>query len=265
MRGFPVPDGLPDLEAWLESVGEVFAEIRGHDSGCTSYGVRVDGVRWFVKAAYADDRAQLDNARRLHRFLRHPAIVPLVADFPVAGEGHAVVHPWVDGEVLNDPFAPGALPHAHASSALNRFRALPLDRVLATYDVVLDAHLEVREAGLVAVDFYDGCLVHDFATGATRLVDLDLYSPPYVLDLDRQFGSGRFMAPEESRRGATVDARTTVFTLGRTGFQLLCDPGGDEATFRGDARQRAVLERATAVEPGDRYADVADLVAAWRG
>lgn len=260
-----VPDDAPDLEAWLSSAGHVFAEIRGHDSGCTSYGVRVGTDRWFVKAAFGTDRDQLDGALRVHAALRHPAVVPLVADFPVAGGGHAVVYPWVDGEILNDPFAPGALPYADPCSALNRFRALPLPRVLAAYDVVLDAHLAVRAAGLVAVDFYDGCLMHDFATGATRLVDLDLYAPPYVLDLERQYGSSRFMAPEEWCRGATVDARTTVFTLGRTGFQLLCEPGGDEATFRGDARQRAVLDRATAPDPDDRFPDVAALVEAWRG
>lgn len=265
MQAFPAPDTRVRLEPWLASVGTVFAEIRGHDSGCTSYGVEVDGARWFVKAAYGADRAQLDGARHVHAVLNHPAVVPLVADFAVADDGEAVVYPWVTGEILTDPFAPGALPHADPCSALNRFRALPLPRVLGAYDVVLDAHLAVREAGLVAVDFYDGCLMHDFDTGTTRLVDLDMYTPPYVLDRDRQFGSGRFMAPEEWRRGATVDARTTVFTLGRTGFQLLCEPGGDEATFRGDDRQRAVLQRATEPEPDDRFPDVGALIEAWRG
>lgn len=265
MRAFPVPEEPVRLEPWLASGGTVFAEIRGHDSGCTSYGVEVDGARWFVKAAYGADRAQLEGACRVHAVLRHPAVVPLVADFEVADGGRAVVHPWVTGEVLNDPFAPGALPRTDPCSALNRFRGQPLPRVLAAYDVVLDAHLAVRAAGLVAVDFYDGCLMHDFETGRTSLVDLDLYRPAYVLDLDRQFGSSRFMAPEEWRRGATIDARTTVFTLGRTGFQLLCEPGGDEGTFRGDDRRRQVLERATADDPADRYADVDELVAAWRG
>ncbi len=265
MTHFPLPVGAPDLETWLADVGTVFAEIRGHDSGCTSYGVEVTGDRWFVKVAYGADRAQLDGALRVHAALRHPAVVPLVADFAVAGDGHAVAYPWVSGEILNDPFAPGALPYAHPDSALNRFRAQPLQRVLAAFDVVLDAHLAARRAGLVAVDFYDGCLMHDFATGTTRLVDLDMYAPPYVLDLDRQFGSSRYMAPEEWQRGATVDARTTVFTLGRAGFQLLCAPGGDEATFRGDDRQRSVLERATAEARADRFPDVVDLVTAWRG
>jgi len=265
MQAFPTPSIPVDLQPWLASVGTVFAEIRGHDSGCTSYGVEVDGARWFVKAAYGDDRAQIDGARNVHAVLHHPAVVPLAADFPVADAGHAVVYAWVDGESLNDPFAPGALPHTDPCSALHRFRALPLPQVLAAYDVVLDVHLAVRAAGLVAVDFYDGCLIHDFDTGATHLIDLDMYTAPYVLHLDRQFGSGRFMAPEESRRGATVDARTTVFTLGRTGLQLLCAPGGDEATFRGDERQRRVLERATAHDPAERFDDVGDLIAAWRG
>lgn len=265
MTTFPIPAGAPDLEPWLASAGVVFAEIRGHDSGCTSYGVEIDGTRWFVKAAHGEHRGQLDGARRVHAVLRHPAIVPLVADFAVAGDGRAVVYPWVDGEILNDPFSPGGLPYRDPCSALNRFRALPLPQVLGAYAVALDAHVAVRAADLVAVDFYDGCLMHDFGNGRTRLVDLDMYAPPYALDLDRQFGSSRFMAPEEWRRGAAIDARTSVFTLGRAGFQLLCEPGGDEATFRGDDRQRRVLERATAEGPGDRYTDVDDLVQAWHG
>ena len=54
----PAPDGPVDLEQWLDGVGQVFAEIRGHASGCTSYGITVDGTRWSVKAAYGEDRRQ---------------------------------------------------------------------------------------------------------------------------------------------------------------------------------------------------------------
>jgi hypothetical protein len=59
----------------------------------------------------------------------------------------------------------------------------------------------------VAVDFYDGCLIYDFAGRAIWLCDLDSYRPgPYVLDRDRQYGSARFMAPEELTKGATMSA-----------------------------------------------------------
>jgi hypothetical protein len=60
-----------------------------------------------------------------------------------------------------------------------------------------------------------------FAARAIHLVDLDGYRPPYTLDRERQFGSSRFMAPEEWQRGATIDERTTVYTLGRAAFVFL--------------------------------------------
>lgn len=57
-----------------------------------------------------------------------------------------------------------------------------------------------------------------------RLCDLDSYRPgPNILDRDRQHGSTRFMAPEEFCRGAQIDERTTVFTLGRAAYVLLSD------------------------------------------
>lgn len=50
---------------------------------------------------------------------------------------------------------------------------------------------------------------------------------------DRQGATGgllpislRFMAPEEFERGALIDERTTVFTMGRTAFVCLGDDIG---------------------------------------
>ena len=128
--------------------------------------------------------------------------------FPVrtgTSRGLAVVYPWVDGLILNDPFAHGSLPHQHRGSALNQFRTLPVEHVLGVCD---------------------GCLMYDFERSVVHLVDLDLYRPgPYVLEADRQYGSRRFMAPEELCRGATIDERTTAFTVGRMARVLLGEEG----------------------------------------
>ncbi len=260
----PVPDGAVDLEQWLAGVGQVFAEIRGHDSGCTSYGTTVDGTRWFFKAAYGVDRHQLWAAIRMHARLRHHAVVALAADFQVARDGHVLVYPWVDGDNLNDPYVAGSGPATDPGSALNRFRALPLAEVLAAYDTLLDAHVAVADAGLVAVDLYDGCLVYDFEARRLHLVDLDLYRPPYTLELDRQYGSRRLMPPEELARGSRIDQRATVFTLARLARHLLCGPGGDEQTFRAGPARLRESERATRRDPRERHHDVRSFVAAWR-
>jgi serine/threonine-protein kinase len=260
----PIPDGPVELEPWLADVGTVFAEIRGHDSGCTSYGVAVGDSRWFVKAAYGDDRWQLFSAIDVHARLRHPSVVPLAAEFPIEGDGHALVYPWVDGESLNDPSVAGSQPRTDPDSALTRFRALPLDDALAAFDDLLDAHVAAADAGLVAVDLYDGCLLYDFDNHHLHLVDLDLYRPPYRLELDRQFGSSRLMAPEELRRGSLVDERATVFTLARLARHLLCDPGGDEATFRAGPTRLEECDRATSTDPAGRHRDVRGFAVAWR-
>jgi serine/threonine-protein kinase len=129
---------------------------------------------------------------------------------------------------------------------------------------LLDAHLAITAAGYLAVDLYDGCLLYDFVSHRLRLVDLDEYRPgPFTVDGERLPGSRRFMAPEEFRRGATIDQRTTVFVLGRAIRQLL-DETDDERSWRGTEEQLAVVARATRADPAERYADVAQLVGAWR-
>ncbi len=253
----------------LARLGEVFAEIPGHDSGNTSWGVRIGDDRWFVKyAPHMEGVVWLCTAQRFHAAVQHSAIVPLERLVPVDGGGMAAVYRWVDGEILNDPSAPGGGHREDADSAYRRFRSLPVDNILEAIDSIFDAHLAVAAAGFVAVDFYDGCVIYDFATGGVSLVDLDMYWPgPYMLDTGRQYGSTRFMAPEEFRRGATIDQRTTVFTLARTAFVFLSED------LRGDPRRELwtageelyeVAHQATSPDPDKRWATVEEFVDAWR-
>jgi hypothetical protein len=71
------------------------------------------------------------------------------------------------------------------------------------------------------------------------------------------------MAPEEHRRGARIDERTTVYNLGRA-IRLLLDAGDDERAWRGTPAQLAVVARATRADPAERYPAVAALADAWR-
>lgn len=251
-----------DPERYLSGVGDVFPAFRQQDSGCVSLGVAVAGERWFVKFP-VEARAvpSLERAVRLHRAVVHPAVIGLRHVIRTRG-GPVLVHPWVAGEVLYG--APGgrarrvdpAGPHA-------RFRGLPVPQVVEAVDAILDAHLVVAARGFVAVDLYDGCFLYDFAGRSMRLCDLDEYRPgPFTVDGDRLPGSRRFMAPEEYRRGAVIDQRTTVFNLGRTA-QVLLDEGDLDGRFRGGARLAAVLDRATCADPADRHPDVAAFVADW--
>ena len=237
-------------------------------SGTWVYGVTVDGERWFVKHAEGPDgKRWMESARRFHREVRHPSIVPLRGIFGTP-TGLCVVFPWVDGEVLNDAAAPGAVPRDDPASALSRFRALGVGEIVAALTPVVDAHEEIARRGFVAVDFYDGSMIYDFARHRIHLCDLDLYRPgPYVLDVDRQYGSSRFMAPEEWQRGAVIDERTTVYTLGRAAFLMLSlgrSGEQDRDMWRGPTLLYEVAARATRADPAERYQTVTDFAADWR-
>ena len=241
----------------LAGEGSVFAAFIRQDSGCRSYGVEDGAGRWFVKvSADAPGAVSMGRAQELHRSVAHSAIVPLVTSDTVGG---AVVNvfPWVDGQVLYHPAEPD-----RGAAARERFLGLPVTERLDAVRRVCEAHLEVAAAGFVSVDLYDGCFLYDFERRRMWLVDLDEYRPgPFTLDADRLPGSRRFMAPEEHRRGATLDERTMVFHLGRTIRVLLSDGDGRWAGPEGVA---VVAARAATLDPGARFATVAGLLAALR-
>ncbi len=133
-------------------------------------------ARWFVKEAVTDrGRHSLERAWAFHRAVRHRAIVPQVHRIAVGSDGAAVVMPWREGEVLYPAMVGGPRDRTGPGSPMARFRALPISRVLAAFERVLDAHLAVEVAGHVAVDFYDGALLYDFGGDVVHLVDLDEY------------------------------------------------------------------------------------------
>ncbi|WP_217560749.1 hypothetical protein [Streptomyces sp. GbtcB6] len=126
----------------------------------------------------------------------------------------ALVYPWVEGEVLYHPIASRKGGRADPGSAMARFRRLSVPDVLMALERILDAHVTVERAGLVAVDLYDGCMLYDFGNRRMFLCDLDEYRPgPFILETDRLPGSRRYMAPEEFAKRSTIDTRTTVYVL----------------------------------------------------
>ena len=257
----------------LASVGRVFAvfDARTQDSGNVSFGVEAAGRRWFVKTAGdpADPRpflphparvALLENALRLAASLAHPAL-PALHAAPASAWGPMLVYDWAPGELVGAPAARREDP----ASAFQRFRRLPPAEIAAALDVVFDVHVRLCAGGWVACDFYDGALIYDFAARRLSVIDLDSYHQgPFVNEMGRMFGSTRFMAPEEFVRGARIDERTTVFTLGRTISVFLGDGTLEAAAFRGTAGQHAAMLRACREDPAERLPTVAALVEAWR-
>ena len=189
--------------AYLHSIGNVFALFNTQDSGNVSYGVAVNGARYFVKTAGdpTDSRpylahpqrvALLRNAVVLAQSVDHPALCRLmhVIESP---QGPLLVHEWIDGALIGVPHARRDDPAA----AYQRFRALPVDELLRALDLIYDLHAHLAAAGWIAVDFYDGCLLYDFSRQTLRIMDLDTYHQgPFINEMGRMFGSSQFMAPK---------------------------------------------------------------------
>ena len=240
------------LERMLQRIARWMRTDFVNDSGNQVYGVEVDGRRWFIKHADRPDRvASFRRAEALYAAVDHPALPALRNAFDTP-TGRALLYEWVEGEPLRE-----AAPRA-------RWEALSVAERLSGVGAILDLHVAIAEAGFVAEDLYDGCFLYDFASHRMWVCDLDEYRPgPYRLDRDRTYGSTRFRAPEEYRRGARLDERTTVFNLARVAAVLLGDRAGRRDAFTGPDSLWSVIAVATAAAAADRYATVRGFVEAW--
>lgn len=260
----------PDV--YLNAVGSVFAvfDERTQDSGNISYGVQTAQGHYFVKTAgtpndpnpFLDHSARvslLRNAINLRRSCNHRSLPPLhqVIESPY---GPLLVYQWVDGELIRT----GAAMRDDPQSTFQRFRRLPSHEIICALDLVYELHHQLAQLGWVAVDFYDGCMIYNFDRQELHIVDLDNYCKgPLINEMGRMFGSSRFMATEEFERGACIDERTTVFTMGRTAAVLLSDGTLERRLFRGSDALYEVVRRACHDNREERYDSMAAFFAAW--
>ena len=251
-----------DPATYLSDQGKVFAvfDERTQDSGNVSYGVEIDARRYFVKTAGRpnDDRSYLDhsgrvsllcNAVKLAESSDHRTLPPL-HQVVESSWGPMLVYDWVEGELTR--------------SCLDLVRSLSLREVGHLVTEVYDLHRELASLGWIANDFYDGAMIYDFRRRRVHVIDLDSYQMgSFTNSMGRMAGSSRFMAPEEFELGATIDERTTVFTMGRTAAVLMSDNSLERPAFRGSDGQYDVMVRSCAEDPDDRFQTVADMYAAW--
>ncbi|MCG5440031.1 hypothetical protein [Micromonospora foliorum] len=131
----------------MPSVESALVVFDAQGPGCLSYAVEEAGHRRLVKTA-ATVEGSLDRAVAVHAAVRCPAIVRSIRTIHGAA-GPTLVYPGCDGGVLNRPPC--------TTSGLARFQHLPVPQVEVALGAILDAHLAVSAAGLVAIDLYDGC------------------------------------------------------------------------------------------------------------
>lgn len=250
---------------YLGASGRVFTTFgpETQDSGNLSYGIEVEGARFFVKTTDPDADVLLDhstrvlllrNAVKIARRCPHP-VLPELLNVIESPDGPMLVYRWVEGELLRARQNP---------AAHERFRALDVAVIIEKLDEVIALHTEIVAAGYVAVDFYDGCLIYDFRTGRIHVVDLDHYElGAFRNAMGRMFGSSRFMAPEEFEYGALIDERTTLFNMGRMIAIFLADGSLQPARFSGGRRLHEVVVRACEPRPENRFSTMAEFYSAW--
>ena len=260
-------------EVFLNKIGRVFAvfDEQTQDSGNISYGVQIGDTRYFVKTAGKPENtdcalgherraALLGNAARLWRECPDPAFPKLERVLGASPHGPLFIWEWMEGDSLGTTRAQRDDPR----SAFQRFRGLAPDEIAAALNTVFAVHSALGRAGWIAVDFYDASLIYDFQHRRMRLLDFDMYHKgPFTNDMGRMFGSSRFMSPEEFIHGVRIDERSTVYTMGRAAAVFLADGSLERAAWRGSSGAHAVIVRACAARPEDRFPTVASFHAAW--
>ncbi|MET8040980.1 serine/threonine-protein kinase [Micromonospora sp. NPDC005215] len=214
-----------------------------------------------------------DEARLLRR-LEHERLVRVhaVGELP-DGRPYAVLA-WADGGSLRDRLAAGPMPGPTALRLLGEVCAgvTVLHRHGVVHRDLTPGNILFRSAGTGTDTASAGT-----GTGAERVLIADLGLAKALAaasGLTARAGTPGYMAPEQDDPGAVIDTRADVYGLGRLGIRLLAaDPHGvwpdpprsaDVLRLRDGvpAPVAAVLIRATAHRPADRYPDAAALHAA---
>jgi serine/threonine-protein kinase len=252
------------MSAFLQRIGTVFKVFDKQDSGCVSYGVRIEGTKWFVKHTERPEAIQwMRNAVSFNSELLHRCLPRLRNAFDTAN-GFALVYDWVEGEVLGTPDFPGAEGRNRPESPHYRFRQLPVRDIVAMLSDLYGLHAEIEAKGYVGVDFYDGCILYDFTGRRSHFCDFDHYvKGPFHLQADRNYGSSRFMAPEEFVRGSLIDHRTNVYTMGAAAFVFLADGLRSSGAWKASDELFKVAAKAVSPERDSRHDSLKEFYDDW--
>ena len=246
---------------YLAGLGAPFEVFLKQDSGNQGYSFRTaEGAKWvkvlnLEQTPLADVQAVIDfyNGLRSRLIPRNWRLVNLE-------DGSLMEHDWVPGRVLRSPEED----RNSASSTYQQFMQLPIETRCQIYDEIVQLFLEIEGQGIIIEDFYDGCILYDFERGQAYVCDLDhIHQGAYILGKERQYGSARFMAPEEFQKGALIDQRTNVYTMGASGFVLLNDNRRERAEWSLTEEEYGVLVRATSKDKEDRQRSIGELHDQW--
>lgn len=217
---------------WIKKYGTVFSVIDGTGSGCICFGIEDKKRKYFLKIAGVntveaeisprESVETLKNAVQLYQVLEHPNLVRLIESYPYQ-KYYVAIFEWAEGECLFDHW--NYEEYARKSgqvSPMERFKKLPVEKRIASTEVIFSFLKTVAAYGYTAVDFYDGSLIYDFTAEKLTICDIDLFrKQPAINDIGKDFwGTKRLKAPEEYQYGACIDEVTNVFTVGALIFNF---------------------------------------------
>lgn len=204
------------------------------------------------------------------RLGQHPHIVPIY-DFWRGSSGAYLVLKWIDGGSLRDH--------------LDEFGPLKLQRCVEVLDDLADALGMAHDAGIVHRDIKPGNILFD-EQGKVYLSDFgiakqqgkNITAPGTVL------GTPAYLAPEQIL-SEPVNSSTDVYSLGLTIYEALTGQRPFTGALAGQVMMQqlsqpvpliimeneqvatainAVIQRATAKKPEDRYINVRDMASEFR-
>ncbi len=218
-------------------------------------------------ANYASSKLRFEQEARLLLGVRHPAIVPLLDFGEEAGRMYLVM-PYMPNDSLNHRLANGRLPLDEVIPILERVAAA-LDEAHARNII----HRDIKPQNIL-LDSSGAAYLSDF--GVARLLDGD--QPEKTMTL---IGTPDYMAPEQINEG-NLSPQTDIYQLGVTLFKMLTGttpykgsihnlmtqhlqapiPSAESLNRSLPAGCDAVLRKAMAKSPNQRFASASDLVAA---
>ncbi|MDT5032667.1 MAG: serine/threonine-protein kinase PknG [Actinoplanes sp.] len=221
--------------------------------------------RWVVLKGLLNsgDEDALAVALAEQRFLaevEHPNIVKIYNFVEHDGAGYIVME-YVGGESLK-----GMLKDRMAANG-DRANPLPLDQALAYVLEIMPAFGYLHDRGLIFCDFKPDNVIQ---TGdQVKLIDLG--GVVQVDDLNAAvYGTVGYQAPEMATAGPSV--QSDLFTIGRTLAVLTTDFRGYQSTFKDSLPDRGefevyrrfesfyrLLQRATRIEPAERFVDAGEM------
>jgi serine/threonine-protein kinase PknG len=221
--------------------------------------------RWVVLKGLLNsgDEDALAAAVAEQRFLaevEHPNIVKIYNFVEHEGAGYIVME-YVGGESLK-----GILKDRRTANG-NQPDPLPLDQALAYVLEIMPAFGYLHDRGLIFCDFKPDNVIQ---TGdQVKLIDLG--GVVHIDDHDAAlYGTVGYQAPEMATAGPSI--QSDLYTIGRTLAVLTTDFRGYQSTFKASLPDRGefelyqrhesfyrLLQRATRLDPADRFVDSGEM------